>query len=59
MNIKKKILLKIKKELILKDRIIMLILKKYTLKIYNMGFRDGFNWEENRFDHILSTKTKI
>jgi hypothetical protein len=27
------------------DKIIMKILKKYTIKVYRIGLNDAFNWE--------------
>ncbi len=29
------------------DKILMCIFKKYTYKIYTLGVKDGFNWENN------------
>lgn len=43
MNIKKAILVEIRKELNLKEKLISHIIKKYTFKIYKIGFDVGFN----------------
>lgn len=40
--IEKQILKELNKKLKLKDKIILLILKKYTYEIYSYGFKDGF-----------------
>lgn len=45
MNIKKNILAHIKKEISFKDIIIFYLFKKYTFKIYKIGFKDGFNYD--------------
>lgn len=42
--IEKQILKELNKEIKVKDKIILLILKKYSLKIYEKGFKDGFNF---------------
>ena len=30
------------------DKIIMKILKKYTIKVYRIGLNDAFNWENQK-----------
>ena len=39
------ILEELKKELNFKEKILLIILKKYVLKIYKTGLMKGFNWE--------------
>lgn len=43
-NKNKKILIKIWKDLNFCDRIIMKILKNYSIRVYRIGLRDGFYW---------------
>lgn len=43
--IEKQILKELNREIKFKDKIIMLVFKKYTLKIYEKGFKDGFNFK--------------
>lgn len=43
------ILDELKKELSFEERILLTLLKKFVLKIYNKGAAKGFNWEENRW----------
>jgi hypothetical protein len=43
MNIRRIVLLNIRKELCWEDKIKSYIFKKYTLKIYENGFKKGFN----------------
>lgn len=43
MSIENAILVELRKELKLKDRILSYILKKYTFKVYKIGFDTGFN----------------
>lgn len=43
MNIRKIILQQLRKKLFGKDKLKSYILKNYTLKIYEMGFKSGFN----------------
>lgn len=31
------------------DKIIMKILKKYTIKVYRIGLNDAFNWENQKY----------
>lgn len=31
------------------DKIIMKILKKYTMKVYRIGLNDAFNWENQKY----------
>ena len=31
------------------DKIIMKILKKYTIKVYRIGLNDAFNWENQYY----------
>lgn len=33
-------------ELNMFDKILSMVFKKYTIKIYKKGVRDGFNWKE-------------
>ncbi len=42
------ILDELKKELSFEERILLILLKRFVLKIYNKGATKGFNWEENR-----------
>lgn len=44
-NKKTIILNKIGKNLNFYDRILVKILKNYTLKVYRIGYNDAFNWE--------------
>ena len=44
----RKILNKVKDNLNVCDIIIMNIFKNYTCKIYRIGFKDAFNWENKR-----------
>lgn len=48
MNIRKIVFLEIKKELSLKDRIILYIFKRYSIKIYQKGFDDGYYFNEKK-----------
>lgn len=43
------ILDELKKELSFEERILLTLLKKFVLKIYNKGATKGFNWEDNRW----------
>lgn len=43
LNIKKIILKQIIKEIPIKDKIKVYILKTYTFRIYKMGYKNGFN----------------
>lgn len=48
-NVKKQIILnKIGEKLNFCDKIIMKVLKNYTLKIYRIGLNDAFNWENQK-----------
>ena len=31
------------------DKIIMKILKKYTIKVYRIGLNDAFNWKNQKY----------
>lgn len=42
------ILKELNKELNFEEKILLTLLKKFALKIYNKGATKGFNWEENR-----------
>lgn len=68
MNIRKNILIHIKKEISLKDRIIFYLFRRYTLKIYKIGFDDGFNYniregckkaEKNKNTNIDNNNKKL
>lgn len=48
-NKKTIILNKIGKNLNFYDRILVKILKNYTLKVYRMGLNDYFNWERKDY----------
>lgn len=48
MNIKKIILTQLRKELLLRDKIKSYICKRYTLKIYELGFKSGFNFKRKK-----------
>lgn len=41
---KNTILLEIKEKLSFKDKIILFFLKRYTYKIYEIGYKNGFKW---------------
>lgn len=43
MNIKKIILFNLRKKLDFKDKVLSYIFKNYTFKIYEIGFKNGFN----------------
>ena len=43
------ILDELKKELSFEEKILLTLLKRFVLKIYNKGAAKGFNWEENRW----------
>lgn len=43
------ILDELKKGLNFEEKILLTLLKKFVLKIYNKGATKGFNWEENRW----------
>lgn len=45
-KIENKILLNLRKELKLKDKIILWIMKRYTYKIYRIGFNDGYYFKK-------------
>lgn len=45
-NSEKLILEELKQELNFRERIILKVLKKYVLMIYNKGIIKGFNWED-------------
>jgi hypothetical protein len=45
-KIEKKILLNLRKKLRLKDKIILWIMRKYTYKIYRIGFNDGYYFKK-------------
>lgn len=45
---KQRILNKIENNLNFCDKIIMKVLKKYTIKVYRIGFNDAFNWENQK-----------
>ena len=44
----KKILDQVAENLNFCDIIIMTIFKKYTCKVYRIGFNDAFNWENKK-----------
>lgn len=44
----KVILFQINKRLDVKNKIISYLLKKYTYKIYKIGYDDGFNWNNKK-----------
>lgn len=46
---KQRILNKIGKNLNFCDKIIMKILKKYTIKVYRIGLNDAFNLENQKY----------
>ncbi len=48
MNIRKIMLLEIKKGLSLKDRIVLHIFKRYSMRIYQNGFDDGYYYNEKK-----------
>jgi hypothetical protein len=48
MNIRKIILQQLRKELSEKDKLKSYILKNYTLKIYEIGFKKGFNLKRKK-----------
>lgn len=39
------ILEELKKELSMKEKVLLILFKKYVLKIYQKGAIQGFNWE--------------
>lgn len=45
-KIEKKILLNLRKELKFKDKMILWIMRKYTYKIYRIGFNDGYYFKK-------------
>ena len=45
-KIEKKILRNLTKELRVKDKIILWIMRKYTYKIYRIGFNDGYYFKK-------------
>ncbi len=50
---KKQIILdKIRKNLSFCDKIIMKILKNYTIKIYRLGLKDEFEWEQQKINNL-------
>lgn len=48
MNIRKIILSQLKKELSFGNKIKLYILKKYTFKIYEIGFKNGFSFKRKK-----------
>lgn len=52
----KRILYKIEKNLNFCDIIIMKIFKRFTYKIYRIGFNDAFNWENQNMGKIKKVK---
>ena len=48
MNIRKIMLLEIKKGLSFKDRIFLHIFKRYSMRIYQNGFDDGYYYNEKK-----------
>lgn len=52
----KKILAKVAENLTFCDIIIMRVFKKYTCKIYRIGFNDAFNWENQNMGKIKKVK---
>lgn len=58
---KKTILLYIRKNVTIKNKIISYFFYKYTLQIYEMGFKDAFNWNSISVDEVnhLSTIHKL
>lgn len=45
---KQRILNKIENNLNFCDKIIMKVLKNYTIKVYRIGLNDAFNWENQK-----------
>lgn len=45
-KIEKKIIRNLTKELRVKDKIILWIMRKYTYKIYRIGFNDGYYFKK-------------
>lgn len=45
-KIENQILLKVSNELTLTDKIILWIMKRYTYKIYRIGFNDGYYFKK-------------
>lgn len=48
MNIRKIILTQLRKDLSWGDKIKLYIFKRYTLKIYEIGFKNGFNFKRKK-----------
>lgn len=61
-KVKQNILLYISKKLNIKDKMLLMIFKKYTIFIYKMGFDDGYNFEKfkgcNKAENVKSDKKK-
>jgi len=41
---KNTILLEINEELCLKDKLLLFLFKRYTYRIYEIGYKNGFKW---------------
>lgn len=46
MDIKKIILFKIRERINLKEKMIAYFFRRYTFKIYKMGYNDGYNFKD-------------
>lgn len=59
--IEKQILLSIMKEITLKDKIILTILKRYSYNIYKIGYDKGFNFQswQGCNKAVITEKQKI
>lgn len=51
-KVKKAIFNKINNNLKLKEKIILHIFNKYSMKVYKMGFDDAYNWKKFINDKI-------
>ena len=54
----KKILNKVAKDINFCDIIIMRLFKRYTCKVYRIGFNDAFNWENQKYGKNLKSKNQ-
>lgn len=55
-NIKNQIVNNIRKQLNIQEKLILLISRKYTLKIFKLGFQSCFNWEHATYYTINNKK---